>query len=59
MFWIKVDVVEDGRVKVSTFDLNISGNPHNVIRVRWGATVAQALRSLAAGMVHAEAEKVK
>ena len=58
-FWIKVDVYEKGTVRVTTYDLNSSGDPRNPIRSREAATVSQALRLMAAAMVTAKAETVE
>lgn len=60
MFWIKVDVKENGNVVVSTHP-HTSGDPRSTlsIRERQGTTVSQALRSLAAAMVTAKAELVE
>jgi hypothetical protein len=57
-FWVKVDAVEAGFVRATTYDLRITGDPFNPIRTRTGATVSQALRSLAAAMVTAKAETI-
>ena len=54
MFFIKVDVSQDGDVEVSTWaSATLYGS---LIRKRKGATVSQALRNLAAAMVTAKAE---
>lgn len=57
-FWIKVDVCEKGDVTATTYDMSASGNPINPIRVRKGSTASQALRLMAAAMVHATAENI-
>ncbi len=58
-FWIKVDVRQTGEVAATTYDMNSSGDPGMSIRTRTGATVSQALRSMAAAMVYVTAEPVK
>ena len=60
VFWIRVDVKENGNVVVTTYP-DTSGDPRytRAIRERQGATVSQALRSLASAMVTAKAETIE
>jgi len=59
-FWIKVDVRAKGHVEATTYETLSNGqiNTGNALRTRTGTTVSQALRALAASMVHATAETV-
>ena len=58
-FWIKVDVIQTGQVIARTFSCDSLGAAAgSVLRERRATTVSQVLRSLAASMVTAKAEKV-
>ena len=61
MFWIKVDVIEKGDVKLTTYHPSAGGGPFegNPLRSRTASTVSQALRLLAAAMVTAKAETIE